>query len=91
MAPSSLGKGISGLFTIGFIKKGEYVIDYTGKIKGSEHFKFEFLISKVNEICDRQYSFELDEKVGVDSVDVGNLMRFANNGHEILQSENFGL
>ena len=33
VAPSSLG-GIAGLFTMDEIKKGEYVLDYTGKIKG---------------------------------------------------------
>ena len=49
MAPSNFGKGISGLFTLEFIQKGQYLIDYTGKLKGSEYVKYEFFMSKVNE------------------------------------------
>ena len=82
VAQSSLGRGISGLFTIDFIKKGEYIIDYTGKYRGELlEDKYEYFISRVNEICDRQYSFEFDKDTVVDSIDVGNIVRFANHGH----------
>ena len=58
------------------------MIDYTGKLKGSAYAKYDFFMLKVNEQCDRQYTFELDAQTTVDSVDVGNFMRFANHGHE---------
>lgn len=86
VAPSGLDRKIAGLFTKNPIKKGDYILDYKGKIdKNLEwhrcpmQFFFQF---KINEYCQRQYGFDIDEQTQIDSVDVGNLTRFINNAHD---------
>ena len=53
-------------------------MDYTGKIKNEMNDSIQ-VQNKVNEFCERQYGFDVDQQTEVDSIDVGNLMRFANN------------
>ena len=81
VGPSCLDNRIAGLFTLDLIDANEYVMNYTGKIK-SEANDFQFLSAKINEFCLRKYEFMLDNDTEVDSVDVGNISRFANNCHD---------
>ena len=53
-------------------------MDYTGRVKG-DLTDLIFLQNKVNEFCERQYGFDVDQQTDIDSIDMGNLMRFANN------------
>lgn len=47
-----------------------------------------YMQSRINELCDRQYGFELDKRTDVDAADVGGIMRFANHACHSTQSKN---
>lgn len=79
VAPSQLESSIAGLYTLDEIHKEEYVMDYSGKIQNQDVNDFLFMTSKINEFCNRKYEFTLDDQTEIDSVNVGNLSRFANN------------
>ena len=54
-------------------------MDYSGKIQNQDVNDFLFMTSKINEFCNRKYEFTLDDQTEIDSVNAGNLSRFANN------------
>ena len=79
---SYIASDVAGLFTLDFIPKNSKVLQYTGKVKPDDgrdqtHLSW-YMQSRINELCDRQYGFELDKRTDVDAADVGGIMRFAN-------------
>ena len=62
-------------------------MDYTGKFKPDLVSKHFFYQSKINEFRDHLYGFSIDENIQVDSVDVGNLIRFSNHAYQDISQE----
>lgn len=84
-APSNMCSDFVGLFTNEFIQKDQYITQYTGKFQssieeGSLHD--EVYSQYINQHYGRSYTFTLSAHSVVDSMDVGNLMRFVNHAFQ---------
>ena len=59
-APSLLCKNIVGLFTLTDLKKGEFIIDYTGQIYDN-NCQFNTYLNDINDALGRSYGFTIDD------------------------------
>ena len=53
-------KNIVGLFTLTDLKKGEFIIDYTGQIYDN-NCQFNTYLNDINDALGRSYGFTIDD------------------------------